>query len=142
VSWQEWDEYEPSPPRFNNVTTHDTLRCVVPTFGENVWLDGPDKFKGRVLLKPYYSVDASEAQQNHGSSPLILEGATRPFQAGNTGITVEAHHKRIADCFHILQVFDMPGMQQIEAAIGEAQNTWPLWESFPVIFGSEEETVE
>jgi hypothetical protein len=51
---------------------------------------------------------------------LIVDGAARAFQPTHRRIAVEAEHQPVALAARRVQKADMAGMQDVEAAIGEA----------------------
>ena len=74
----------------------------------------------RVLLEQHHEIDRGERAQHGGARLLVLDRPRRPLEAHHRGVAVEPDHQPVALRARLRQQRDMAGMQQVEAAIGEA----------------------
>jgi hypothetical protein len=104
---------------FHFFAADDLIAGPVAAFHQHVREQTGDDFARRGFVKNHYRVDAFERRENFGTLAFRQDGASGTLQLANAGVAVEADDERVAESASLLEAADMPGMQQIEAAIRE-----------------------
>lgn len=107
-------------------------RRVVPPLGIDVGTDDIDKIRGALPVKNNHEVHAPQRGENFGTIVLRGDRTVRPFQFSHRAIAVQAYGQSIAQCPRLLQIADMAGVEQIEAAVGKNKTpTLPVHQVTP-----------
>ena len=110
-----------SPPsRFDDLVADDLLAPVITALDQHLGAHAPDQIERRVLLEHHDQVDRLERGQHLGARVDVLHRPLLALQAPHRGVVVEADHQPVAGGARPGQQLDVAGMQQVEAAVGEA----------------------
>jgi hypothetical protein len=119
ITRNHWDRNDAAARGFHFFTSDDLISGPVAAFDQHIRKETRDDLARRGLIKDYYRIDAFERGENFGSLALRQDRTPGAFQLADTGIAVEADDEGVAKSTSLLKAADVPGMQQIEAAIGE-----------------------
>jgi hypothetical protein len=78
-----------------------------------------DNFAWGRLIENHHSINAFQRCKNFRSLAFRQDRASGAFQLADARITVEADDQRVTETARLLEAADVPGMQQIETAVGE-----------------------
>src|SRR5262245_47448611 len=106
--------------RLDELAPHDLLDTIVGTLDQHLRPYPPDQFQGRVLLEDDDYIDRFEPRQHLGARLLRLHRPAFALEARDRGVTVEADNQPVTGAARLCEQPDMAGMQEIEAAVGEA----------------------
>ena len=76
--------------------------------------------RGGVFLEQADQVDAGEGGEDGGAGGLVVDRAGRAFEAGDGGIRVQADDQAVAHGAALFEQMGVARVQDVEAAIGEA----------------------
>jgi len=110
---------DPSAVSEDGLSFRDRLFRIIRAFGMDIRLQRhQDVFDVR-LIKNSDKVHAGERGEN--ISPLLLgkDGSSFAFELPDGRVAVEGHDQDVALFFGSLQIPDMAGMDQVEAAVGQ-----------------------
>jgi hypothetical protein len=96
------------------------LAGVIAALDQHARRDAGDQVDRRVLLEDHDEIDGFERGQHFGTCLLVLDRTIRALQPPHRGVAVEADDQAIAGGARRGQHLDVAGMQDVEAAIGEA----------------------
>lgn len=99
----------------------ESFQTVITGFDINVGFNRRDLRYEVRRGEDDYVIDAGECPESKRALSLTLHGACRTFQNTRTGIGIQRDDEMIAEFTGLLKKIDMPGMQQIEAAVGHHQ---------------------
>ena len=91
----------------------------VGALDEHVRLERADDLVRRVFVEDHHGVDRLEREQHLGALGLRRDRTPRALVRAHGSIRVDADDERVAEAPGLLEIADMPGMQQIEHAVGE-----------------------
>jgi alkylhydroperoxidase family enzyme len=97
----------------------DLIAGPVAAFYQHIRKQAGDEFLWRQIIENHDRVDAFQRSENFGTFAFRQERTPGAFQLADTGITVEANDERIPETASLLEAADVPGVQQIETAVGE-----------------------
>ena len=106
--------------RLDDGVADHVFAFVVATLDQHRRLHARDQFFRSILVEHDHEIDGFERGQHLGARLHRLHWAALAFQPGDRGVAVQAHHQAVAGRARAGQQFDVAGMQQIEAAVGEA----------------------
>ncbi len=111
---------KPTSPRLDEIPANDIFRPVVGPLHQNVGLDQLDQRQGSFLIEQADVVDAFERPQHDRPLGFIVDRPIRSFaETTNAGVGVESDDEQISLISRLLQVADMPPVEDVEAAVGE-----------------------
>lgn len=117
---QDIDQHDHPAGGFDDLVADHLLAGVVAALHQNARRDARDQVDRRVLLEDHDEVDGFECGQHFGTRALVLDRAIRALQPPHRGVAVEADDQPVAGGARRGQNLDVAGMQDVEAAIGEA----------------------
>ena len=112
-------EYNPAAARFNGIPPDDLIGGPVCALDENIRLKGPDDLCGCVLRENNDRVDRCQRGQHFGALALGRDRPRRTLVAAHLGVGVHPHYQRVAERAGRFEISNVPGMEQIENAVGE-----------------------
>jgi len=104
---------------FHFFAANNLIAGPVATFDQHIRKESPDDFAWGGLIKDHNRVDTFERGENFSSLAFRQDGTPGAFQLANAGVAVEADDERIAESASLLEAANVPGVQQIETAVGE-----------------------
>src|SRR5213593_815045 len=119
-SGYEIDEDDLAAGRLDHFAPDDFVAPVVRALEQNLWPHVSQKLERGVLIENDDQIDSLQGRQHLGPRMDILHGATAPLQAPHRGIAVEADNEAVASRMRLRQQLDVPGVQYVETAVGEA----------------------
>lgn len=108
-----------SAPRFYFAPADDGIGNIIPSLHQHVRAQSDNEIERGVLRKEYNGVHRFERGDNVGARSLGAHGPPGSLEATHRCIRVDSHHERIAHGTGGQKEIHMPGMEQIEHAIGE-----------------------
>src|SRR6516165_11073197 len=124
---------------FDQLAAHDFIPSVVSAFHENLRTHVPDQLDRRILLEHDNQIDRLDRGEHLGARMLVLHRPVLALQPRDRCVAVQADHQPVAGRVGFGQELDMAGMQDIEAAVGEADAksaavplSYPLVQDRPV----------
>lgn len=96
-----------------------TLDCVVAAFRVNLRADGAQNLRHAHIRKNGDVIDTTERAQNLRAILLAIDRASGAFQRAHGGVAIERDEQCVAELPGLLQIADMPGVQEIETAVGK-----------------------
>jgi hypothetical protein len=111
--------------RFDKIRANDIafslrgVRIVVASLYKDIRTDHSYQIERSILFENHCMVDRAQGRDQSGAVVLLDDRPLRTLQPTNRRIAVDADDKGIAKRARFLQIGDMPGMQNIEDAIGE-----------------------
>jgi len=106
--------------RFRVPLADDLLFLVVGAFDEDIRLELLDDPLRRILVEKHDGVDPFQGADDLSARALVLHGPDGAFETLDRRIRVERDDQPIADRGGLFDQRGVPGMQQVEAAVGEA----------------------
>lgn len=121
ASRQEWDDHDLASRAGDGgaFIAIERFDGVVTPFDVNFRLRECQKLRRTNIWKDAYGRDGFERSQHHGAIILAIDRAVFPFQGANGGIAIEAHKERRSLVTGVLQISNVPGMEDIEATVGD-----------------------
>jgi len=104
---------------FHFLTSDNLIAGPVSTFDEHVRKQAGDDFARGRFIENNHSVDRFQSGENFGAFAFRQDGAACAFQLADARIAIEADDEHVAKRACLFENADMPGMEQIEAAVGE-----------------------
>src|SRR5258706_16117740 len=99
---------------------HDLIDPVVGALHEYVWPDAGNEFDRSVVGKQHDGVHEGEPRQHDRACGLRLYRPCGALEPLHRGVAIEADDQPVAARARLAQELDMPGMDEIEAAVGKA----------------------
>ncbi len=96
------------------------LLCVVGTFAMEIRFESSEQFADIRLIEDRDEIDAGERGDDLRPFLFRLDWPVRAFDAADRPIRVQSDDEQIAVPLGILQVANVPRVQQIEAPVGES----------------------
>src|ERR1700752_2863925 len=125
VAFDERYEVNAAARTTNGFRPDDLCHSVIGAFHEQVRLQRSDRLGRGVLVKHDNQVNRAQRAQNASPGPLVLYRAAGSFEASNRLIAVDRYDKSIAFGGCALQYRNMTWMEQVTAAVREADpQTW------------------
>lgn len=91
---------------------------VVAAFGVDVGLGGAEEVGGASFGEDADGADAGEGSKDFGAVGFGIDGAGGAFEAADGGIVIEADEEEVAEGAGGLEVADVAGVEEVEAAVG------------------------
>src|SRR5215831_15247160 len=98
----------------------DLIDPVVGAFHQDIRPDARDKLDRGIVGKQDDGVHKGEPRQYDRARPLPLYRPCGALEPLHRGVAVEADDQPVATGARLAQELDMPRMEEIEAAVGEA----------------------
>ncbi|CUU16974.1 hypothetical protein CDS [Bradyrhizobium sp.] len=114
------DQHDDSAGGLDDLMADHLLAGVVATLHQRARLDPGDQIDRRILLEEDDEVDGFERREHFRTRTFVLNRAIGALQPPHRGIAVEADDQAIAGSARRGQHLDVAGMQDVKAAIGEA----------------------
>jgi hypothetical protein len=105
--------------RFDNVAADDVIGIPVGALDQDVRLNSRDDRKRRVLVERHDGVHTVESQQNLDPFLGSIDRSIASFVCAHRSIGVHTDDEGIAEAPCFVEVTHVPGMQQVEHAVGE-----------------------
>ena len=110
-----------SPPSLSTSSWPTTCsRLVVAAFGQHLGAHAAEQLQRRVLIEHDHEIDRLERGEHLGARMHLLHRPPVALQALDRRIAVETDDEPVAGGTRLRQELDVAGMQEIEAAVGEA----------------------
>src|SRR6266403_1169107 len=119
----------PPAPAFHFLRTDDRIFGIIAAFDDHVGLQMSDKIERRVLGENYNEVHALERSEHVRALRVAAHRPRETLEAAHRLIAVDADDERVGAVARSSEYVDVPGMKQVEHAIGECYPT--LSSSFP-----------
>jgi len=103
----------------NQIRADDSARSPVTALDQHVGLQESDEIVRGVLGEYRHIIDHFQCGDDLAPIARRYQRASGPFQPSYRGIAVESDNERVTQSPGGTQIADVPGVQQIEAAIGE-----------------------
>ena len=110
---------DPAPRTLDDLTPDDPVDRPVRTLHQHIRPETLDHGNRGVLVERNHIVDALEARQDLCSILFRLHRTRRPLQSTNRVIAVDTHHQQIAHPPCLLEVANVPDVQEIETPVRE-----------------------
>src|SRR5262249_44351922 len=104
----------------DKIGADDLIQKIIRAFDEKLRPNGPDQLDRRILLKDDDQIDGGQRGQYFRPGLFGLDRAPRPFQPRGRPVAVETDDEPVASRLGLSEQPDMPRVQQIETAVGEA----------------------
>lgn len=95
------------------------VESVITALDVNIRLDRGEEMHRIPLLKNTDGIDVLKRRENQGAVGLMVDGTAGAFEFADRGIAVHPHEKSVALMTRRLQIGDVAGMEEIEAAVGD-----------------------
>src|SRR4029077_8063390 len=119
MAWHDLDQDNLASERLHDLATDDLLTGVVAAFDQYSRLYAADQLFRCVLVEHGNKVNRFKSREHFRARLYRLHGTAGTFQSRNRCITIEAYNQSVASRPRARQQLDVPGMQEIEAPIGE-----------------------
>jgi len=119
----------PSAPAFHFRCPNDRVFRIIAAFDDYVGLQMSDKIERSVLGENYDEVHALERRENVCTLGVGAHRTRRTLESAHRLVAIEADDERIGAGARGSEDVDVPGMKQVEYAVGERHPT--LSSSFP-----------
>ena len=86
---------------------------------QHVGLDRADQAVRRLLVEDDHAVDAGQRGEEFRALGLGNDGPAGPLVGAHGSVGVDADDQQLARPSRVLQVADVPGVQQVEYTVGE-----------------------
>ena len=96
------------------------LAAVVAALHQHLRPHAADQLERRVLLEHHHEIDRFERRQHLGARVHVLHRPSLALEPLHRRVAVEPDHQPVAGGARLGQQLDVAGMQEIEAAVGEA----------------------
>ena len=96
---------------------------VVTAFRIDVRADGVDESGDARFSEKGDVIDAAEGGEDLGAVEFSVDGAGGAFESADRGVGVEGNDEGVAEGASMLEVADVTGVKEVEAAVGEDQAT-------------------
>src|SRR5258708_22414343 len=116
---RERDDVHVAAPRSYLVRAYDGVFRIVAALHEDVGPQRAHEPQRRVLVEHDDAVHDLEGREHVGAVRLRSGGAIGALEPANGRVAVEADDERVAEGARTEQHVDVPGMQEIEDAVGE-----------------------
>src|SRR5262249_30987813 len=120
VTRRKADQNDLAPIALNQFAPDHLIGPVIRSFDEDPGLHTVDEFERRVLIEDDDEIDGFKRRKHLPPSLLMLNRAPFAFEARHRGIAVEPDDEPVAGGARLSQKLHVPGMQEIETTIGEA----------------------
>jgi hypothetical protein len=114
-----WNGNDAAAGGFYFFAADDLIAGPVAAFYKHIRKQTGDDFARREIIENHDCVDAFQRSENFGTFAFGQDWTPGAFQLADTGITVETNNERVPKTASLLETADVPGVQQIETAIGE-----------------------
>ena len=94
--------------------------AIIRPLDEDVRADGIDQGQRRRVIEEREVINGLKAGQDQSSCILRMNRATMALQRLNGGIRVKSDHKQIGLGPGLLQILNMAGVEDVEAAVGKS----------------------
>ncbi len=94
---------------------------VIAALGVDVRPDRLDEPGGALVAEDHHGVDRAQRGHDLGSVVLRIDRPGRSLELAHRGVRVQRHDQGVAERARLVEVADVAGVQQVEAAIGEDQ---------------------
>src|SRR5688572_1604833 len=113
------DADDPAAARLDRIAADDLIGCPVGALDQHVRLKRANHLSRGILAEHRDGVDTRERRDELGT--LALRGYWSAFSlvAADGFVGVHADDQRVAERPRLLQVADVPGMDQVENAVGK-----------------------
>src|SRR5690606_12556266 len=105
---------------FDDLAADDLILRVVAALDEYLRTHAADEFERRVLIENGKQDDRFERRQQLAARAFILDRPARSLETPGRGVAVQPYDQAITCGARFGEHFQMAGMQEVEAAIGEA----------------------
>ena len=124
--------YDHSPaPALHFCRTNDRVFRIIAAFDDHVGLELPDEVERRVLGENYDEIHALERRDHVRAFGVGTDWASRTLEAPHRLIAVDPDDESVGALARGSEDVDVPGMEQVENAIGERYAT--LSSCFPTL---------
>jgi hypothetical protein len=107
------------------------FESIIPAFDINVGLGLPNDLNGPHGGENGHSVDATESGEDVGAVGFAINRAIRAFELADGIIAIDGDEEDVTTGAGGLEVLDMAGVEEVEAAIGQDEAAPGLALGFP-----------
>ena len=111
--------YDTSTVTLHELRANDVSLAVLATFDENVRSHELDHFRGGILWKNRHEIHTTKGEENLRAFVGRIYRAIGAFQPPNGIVVIDGDDETVAMRRRLLDQLDVPGMQQVEASVGE-----------------------
>src|SRR3954468_4292544 len=114
------DQHHRPARGLDDLMADDLLAGVIAPLDQRTRLDAGDQVDRRIFIENNDEIDGFERRQHFRTRSLVLNGAIGALQPPYRSVAVQPHDQAVAGGARRCQHLDVAGMQDVEAAIGEA----------------------
>jgi hypothetical protein len=119
VPFGQRDPDDPPASRFDGIPADDLIGRPVGSFDENIRLQDRNDLGGGVFLEGDNCVDACKGREQLASFVLWHEWPTFGLVPANRRVGIHSYDQSLTQRTRLLEVANVPGVEQIEHAVGE-----------------------
>ena len=120
VARLQFDQQHRPAPALHQVGADHLVDAVVGALHQHVGPQRLDQLERRVLVEQHHQIHRCQRRHHRRPRRLVLQRPCRSLQPLHRGVGVQGDDQPVAACPCLGQQPDMAGVDQVEAAIGEA----------------------
>ncbi len=111
--------HDAAAARHDDIPAGNGLLGPIGARHQHVGLKKRDERVRAILAEDDHGVDAVESGENLGTLAFGVDRAGGPFDCADRAVGTHSNDQRVAEAAGVLQLPQMPGVQQVEHACGE-----------------------